>query len=411
MLRELFCEYKYTRLFVALLSVLIVGCCEARMGVAAVQAQQANNYGVANKPVAEIEKQRGSEDRFTQTEALLQVKSVRDLMSGEDSARYIPYMNIMADCLAKEVELKDTHYAFYHTTDNVWRLPQDVYTQLYNFFTPPTAQAKDFTFLRFNDIPGPRAQDFLVQELQKNGLVDDNGEVRALLLSVNLSLFGNTDFPSECTWEYFLRERAHGAPDRGIYETIMNKWGLSHQYIDELMALIKLIDTKEKTLIQIFVPQNKIDDIGYLAWATGIPAHAETIDWVRKNVKNKVYKGKVDPETKEYYAGALWAMWDLADNFKKEQDSNPMFKDIMENVKAGNFSLDKYLKRYRNTPWDIPGINYAQARLIFSNSVLLNPESGVKFFRYSTAGRQQMKEYTKSLKQIIDKIIASRKGV
>jgi hypothetical protein len=410
--KKLFLKYKWSGLVFSL-TIFGVNNNLAKSSVHALdmaQAQQANRYNVGNTPIAQIENRKGSEDQFTQTEALLQIKSVRDFMAKESSSRYIPYMNIIADCLAKEVEFKDSHYVFYHTTDNVWRLPQDVYTQLYNFFTPANAQAKDFAFLRFNDIQGPRAQDFLVQELKKNGLVDDNGEVRALLLSVNLSLFGNTSFPSECTWEYFLRERAHGSPDRKIYESIMDKWGLTHQYIGELMDLIKLIDTKEKTLIQIFVPQNKIDDIGYLAWATGIPGHVETIDWVRKNVKNKVYKGKVDPEDNQYKAGALWAMWDLADNFKKEQEANPMFKDIMDGIKKGDFSLNKYLKRYRNTPWDIPNINYGQARLIFSNSVLLNPQSGVKFYRYSTAERQKMQEYTKRLKQIIDKIIASRKG-
>jgi hypothetical protein len=316
-------------------------------------------------------------------------------------------MNIFADCLAKEVENADTHYAFYHTTDNEWRLAQDVYTQLYAAFNPSTP--KDFAFLRFEDISGPKAKDFLVNELRQHGLVDDNGEVRALLLSVNISLFGNTGFPSECTWDYFLKTREHVQPGRDTYDQMMDKFGVSRKYVEELLSLMKLLETKEKTLLQIFVPKHKIDEIGYLAWATGIPAHDEVVNWVRSSVQKKVYpKYKKDPETGKVYAGELWAMWDLADKFQKQQEKDPMFKNLMENVKAGDYSLDKYLKIYCNNPWEIKGINYAQARLIFSPDVLLNPLSGIKIYRYTSMTKQQNSEYSKKLKDIIDKIVATK---
>lgn len=403
-----------TKLIVVLLaSIFIVDTGFAKsIGVAKAQTQQAQDYNIIKQSSAEIQRQ-SQVDKFTQTEAHLQNYGVRKLLSAEDSKRYIPYMNILADCLTKEVENKATHRVFYHTTDNEWRVAQDLYTQLNALFNPSgKSQPKDFAFLRFTDINGPKARDFLQTELTKSGLIDDNGEVRALLLSVNLSLFGNADFPSECTWDYFLQERAqkHVEPDTKVYKEMLDKFGLTDQYIPEIMSLIKLLNTKEKTLIQIFVPKDKVDDIGYLAWATGIPAHKEIVNWVRSNVTQKVYKGKVDPATGQYRAGALWAMWDLADTFKKEREKNPMFKSMMDGLQEGDYSLESYLKLYCNSPWNLEGINYAQARLIFSPEVLLNPMSGVKIYRHTALTKEQNSEYSKQLNQIIDKIAASRKG-
>jgi len=169
------------------------------------------------------------------------------------------------------------------------------------------------------------------------------------------------------------------------------------------MGLVDLLQAKEQTLYQIFVPKDDVDDIGYLAWATGIPAHEDTIDWVRTNIKNKVYRGKKGKP------GALWALADLKSKFKKQQESNPLFKDLIQSVEAGDYSLNSFLKIYCNKPWELPNLNYVQARLIFSKEVLLNPESGVKMYRYDTISRNKKKEYKNRLKNIVNKMVADKK--
>ncbi|HEX4068796.1 MAG TPA: hypothetical protein VHX42_01735 [Candidatus Babeliales bacterium] len=355
-------------------------------------------------PVKVVQNQKTA-DRFTQTEAFLQLTRVRDLMMAESSSQYIPYLNIISDCLVKEEELKNSHYAFYHATGNEWRLAQDLYTQLYIRQNSLGKQVGEtFSFLRFEDFAGVNAQEFLVNELKKNGLINDTGELAAILLSVNVSLFGNTGRSSSCTWNYFLTDMGHKIPDRKVYSKMMDKFGLTHKYIDELLSLIKLYDTKENTLLQIFVPQNKIDEIGYLAWSKGMPLHEGSIDWIKKYMRQKSWTTKKGKHVAE------WAMEDLAQQFKKEQEKNPLFKDLIESVQEGDFSVEDYLKIYRNKPWEIPDINHTQVRLIFSADVLLNPGAGVEFYRYSTVSKTRLKEYYKRLNEIIDKIVAEKEG-
>ena len=335
-------------------------------------------------------------DKFTQSEAHMSLPEIKKLINKNYDIK--PYNTFIASILSNEKKYKDDYYVFYHGTDNVWRLPQDLYTQLYAYFNPLTRHAtKDFTFLRFEDEYGPaNAQDFLVAELKKSGLINDHGKMGAILLSVNLALFGNVGTPSECTWEYFIKSRGHANPSRVTYEKIMDRFGLTHKYINDLMSLIKLYDTKEQTIVQVFVPKNKVDQIGYVSWIKGIPAHKETMDWVKRSVKNKTYS-KTQP-----------AIVDLTETFKHEQEVNPIFKNLMERVEAGDFSLDDFLHMYRNNPEKIVDINDVMARLIFTPDVLLNPESGVKFFRFSTVSPERLKIYHQRLNEVVDKIIVEK---
>ena len=374
-----------------------------QVAVDSIQTEQKEKYGVDQRSPGEVQQQKSS-DRFTQTEAFLQVKKVKDKLAEESSSKFIPYLNIVSDCLVKEQELKNSHYVFYHATDNEWRLAQDLYTQLYTRQNPGKRVGESFTFLRFDDFPERNAKEFLVNELSKNGLVDDTGKLGAILLSVNLALFANVGWDTSCTWEYFLKDMGHKVPDRKIYQKMMDKFGLTHKYIDELLSLVKLYDTKENTLLQIFIPQNEVDDIGYLAWSKGIPMHEKSIDWIQnyKKQKNLTKKGGKHP--------TVIAMEELATRFKKEKEKNPLFKDLMESVQEGDFSVAAFLKVYRNTPWSISNINNTQVRLIFSPDVLLNPASGVKFYRYSTVSKKKLSEYYKRLNEVVDKIIAEKEG-
>jgi len=356
---------------------------------------------IDQRTLAEIEEQKGP-DTFTQTEAYFQIPDLREAVT--KTFQVVPYMSLVSRIMANEGRLRNTHWAFYHTTSNVWRVVQDLYTELYYHFNPKApGSVQEFQFLRFNDEEGGHAKEFLMKELSENGLVDDNGDASAFLLSVNLSPFGNTGFPSECSWRYFIKEKQHKVPDRSFYEDILKKFELGTEYVDELMSLVDLLsDTKEQTMLQIFVPKDIVDDVAYLAWATGIPAYKEAIDWVRTNVKNKVYRGK------EKRPAALWALDDLQERFKNEQEKNPMFREMMQRIQEGDYSVNSFLKIYTNKPWELPNLNYAQARLVFSKEYLLDPASGIKMYRHTTIRRRKLTEYQRRLDEIIKKIVATK---
>jgi hypothetical protein len=366
-----------------------------------VQAEQRVKYGVNKKSLAQIQEQT-TPDAFTQTTAHLQTKFVKDRMAKASSSDYVPYLNVIFDCLVKEQDLKNSHYAFYHTTANEWRLAQDVFGQAYAR-AHPSEKIEDFFFLRFTDFKENSPRNLLLEELKKYGIVDnDQDHLKLVLLSVNLSLFGNIDWKSSSSWDYFINQKLDG-PSRKIYEIIMDQFGLTHKYIDELMSLVELIKTKENALLQIFIPQNKVDQIGYLAWSLGFPSHQKTIDWVSKHIKKT--SGKIGSGTDR-----AKALKELSGKFKKNEQ-NALFKDLLKSVEEGDFSLNAFLKIYRNKPWDIEDIDHAQARLIFTPNGLLNPAADIRFYRYSTTTPEQLREYTQRLNVIMNKIFAeSKKG-
>ncbi|HLC06873.1 MAG TPA: hypothetical protein VJJ26_01670 [Candidatus Babeliales bacterium] len=334
-------------------------------------------------------------DLFTQSQAHMSVPEVKKLIAATYNTK--PYEKLIAAVLAREKEYAND-YVFYHGVDNIWRVPQDLYTRLYAHFNSLSANSiKNFIFLRFEDVHGPSSvQEFLVTKLKEGGLMNDH-PMGLFLIAANLALFGNVGVQPECTWQYFIKSRGHTNPTRVTYEKIMDSFSLTHKHINELMSLVDLYQTKEQTILQIFVPKDKVDRIGYLSWIRGIPAHQKTMNIVLRSVENKTFE-KTAPAIAHY-----------TKLFKQEQESNPIFKNLIERVKAGEFSLSYFLNFYRNRPNEIEGINSFQARLIFTPDVLLNTFSGVKIFRYSMATPEQLKKYQQKFDMIINKIIAEKK--
>ncbi|HLJ30956.1 MAG TPA: hypothetical protein VKU36_00830 [Candidatus Babeliales bacterium] len=334
-------------------------------------------------------------DKFTQSQAHMSVPAVKKLIDAKYDTK--KYKNIIDAILAREQEYKND-YVFYHGMDNVWRVPQDLYTKLYIHFKKlPENIFQHFIFLRFDGVKNSTViRQFVINKLKEGGLINDH-ELGDFLYAVNIALFGNVGTDPECTWQYFIKSRGHLNPDRKIYEQILDAFGLTHQYIDQLMALTTLYETTEETIVQIFVPTHNVDQIGYLSWIRGIPAHKKTMDMVTRSVHDKKFP-KTAPAL-DYYTKI----------FKDEQQENPVFSNLLDRVRAGDFSLGYFLKFYRNYPDKIEDINSFQARLMFTHEVLLNPLSGVKVFRYCMATAQQMKNYQQKFDEIFNKIIAEKK--
>lgn len=356
------------------------------------QEKKSTQLPTRSKSIRTAEK---TTDLYTQSQAHMSVPGIKQLIAAKYNIK--PYEKFIKQILDREKEY-DNYYVFYHGADNVWRLAQDVYTRLYMHFNniSPTMM-QDFIFLRFiQGLDDVAIKDFLTNKLKESGLVNDHSWGNEIL-AVNLALFGNIGTAPECTWQYFIKSRGHMNPMRSTYESIMNTFGLSHKYIDELLKLVDLYETKEEMILQIFVPKDLVNSIGYLAWIRGNPADQPLMYTVLRSVQDQKFEKTAS--ALDYYAKL----------FKQEQEKQPLFKDLITKVNAGEFSLDYFLTFYRNRPADIEDINNFQARLFFTRNVLLNPFSGVKIFRCSTATDAQLKTYNEQLDAIIKKIIAEKK--
>jgi hypothetical protein len=353
---------------------------------------------IDQRPLAQIQAQpRTDQNLYTETEGFLSVPKMRELI--EKNLKVTPYLDIISSMICKEAELEATHYVFYHGTDNVWRVPHDLFTMLYAYFKPDKSVPNDFKFMRFTQTDAGTPQEFLANEIKNNGLVNDNGEAKLKILSVNFTPFSNVGLPGECTWNYFLAPKSHEEPNEFIYNLIMQEFGLGSTYVKALMDLTKIYQTKEQTILQIFVPKNKIDSITYLSWIKGIPAHEASIDWVKNNLKGKNVR-----------EGAAGVIEELSEQYKAEKDQNPLFQNLLQELEQTNFSVESYLKLLCNKPAELEGsLNDLTARLLFTPEVLLNPASGAKFYRYSTAKRENIKIYYRKLTALFEKIVNDKK--
>ena len=347
-----------------------------------------------------------SHERFTQTEAYLQSSELREKVTKTFTGdrQVVRHMDVVSRVMAKEALFRDTHWAFYHGANSSWTVSQDLYTKLYRHFNPSAkASAGKFIFLRFGDYGDKTVKQFLTEGLRRHGLIDDNNEDKGLLLSANVSLFGNTGNGDECTWRFFMADRSRIEPQRKIYEKIMDEFKLPYTFVEQLMQLEKMLESKHETLLQILIPKDRVDDVAYLSWVAGVPGYSEAISWVRNNVKKKVYKAHGGKPAE------LWALASLKSKFKKEQEKNKMFKEMLEGIEKGDYSINDFLKKYCNEPQNVRGLNYAQARLLFTNSLLLNPASGAMIFRHTTVPGAKVEEYEKKLDGIIQQILAAKK--
>ncbi len=362
-------------------------------------------HQVAQKVALEqIEKQK--QVHYTQSEAHLLSKKVRKIIT--KYYKVAPYLNIISAALAKEGELRDTHYVFYHGHNNPWRVPQDLYKKLYGrIYFGGEEKLKDFVFLRWQRGEASQtgnAQQVLVRELQDHGLVDDTDvNSKIILLSTNIALFGNVGKKLECSWHYFIEAQSHEPVADKTFKEVLDIFNISPKYIEELRALSDIIKTREETMVQIFVPKDLVDTIAYISYIRGVPAHTDILNKILEGVQVKRAAG----EKGKLYSSTIR---EIGDTFKEEKERNPLFKEMIEKAEQGIYSTDKFLTLFCNEPWKIRNFNHLQARLVLTRD-LLNPLSGLKFFRYSTIKKKQMKEYETKLNALVDRMIEEHEAV
>lgn len=309
---------------------------------------------------------------YTQSQAHLRLKTVRDLLGKEFSNKIVPYFDIISQVLTREAIYKNSYYVFYHTTSSKWTVVADLFAQLHVYFKPEDKVS---------------SAQIMSEEFKADGLIDDAGHLALLLLSVNFALFGNVGSQAENTWKSFIKD-VQASPSAKVYEKMMDIFGLTHKYIPEMLALEQLIHTPEASLLQIFVPQKEVDQVIYLAWIDRAPSGV-------------AFSGD--------QSNFAISRQNLEKTFKNEQKNNPKFQAFMKSLHAGKMSAYAFLKDYCNKPLELENINKITGRMLLAPEGLLDFGSGIILYRYVTTPREKIKEYMAKLEVLVQKLIADKK--
>lgn len=357
----------------------------------------------AKQSIYKPKKPSAQKKKMTQIEAHLSLPSVKKKIKAaffqdivkknfgiDDLPEMVQQMN------ARAHEHWDTHYDFYHAQTPSLRINQDAYKAFYEFFALK-AKIKNFTFLRcqdpvFSDID--TAENFIKKQFAEKGIIDDN-KVNFFLLSANLSPFGNTGIPGESTYNFYATGTGIMDPARqaGFLAGIFKTFGLDEKFIPRLQELGASIDTPTGSFFQIFIPKGMADKIGYLSWRLGIPLNEEKLQEIFG--KAGIFTRYADLQQKVDEIQAASA--------RGEKIYSDALNDMLKSMTTGKYRLSTFLDSYRTNPTKV--MNYVQARLVFTNNELLNPDSGIIIYRYEDVLAGKMQEYREKLARLIDEIL------
>ena len=137
-----------------------------------------------------------------------------------------------------------------------------------------------------------------------------------------------------------------------LIEDVFKEFGFDKKYLKDLAQLPPLIASKEGTIYQIFIPNKLVDSCAYVChrWATP-------------------------------YRQPL-----VASDFDIQKQRHMHCKPVAD--------------AYKKKPNSFADLDILQARLLFSQDILLNPKSGVKIFRYTTVPQAKLENYKNKLKKI-----------
>ena len=248
---------------------------------------------------------------------------------------------IIKQALQREKEhLKQNYAVFYHAQKLEFLLIQDLIAMLVKILHKKASN--NFVFLRLPQATDPynNVTQFLNS---KTYFHDSEADIRNILLSVNPCLFGNIsgqDDGLSCTFGFFLRStNVNGTDFESWVQQIFayfNAESCYDRHKNQLITMQKLLaqNNAQRTglLLQIFVPQEHLDQITYRAWTGGMPFHSP---------------------------------------FAPLPHTIQPSKELSDYTKAPFFTAIP--------AYDIDSIQY---RLLITNDVLLNPDSKTHIFRY-----------------------------
>lgn len=320
------------------------------------------------------------------------------------------WQNFINKIIAKEKQYKDTHYVFYHAFNKAWLAPGDFYLALYKRLRPLNKSIDNFRFLRFEPAAAQDLNTFLINEMNAEGLVHDHSNnARASIISVNLSLFGNTNNDGESSFHYFLKPSSHVTVGDWAWKMILDQFDAPKDpnILKQLEALDKTYlspETKnggapsEQAILQIFVPKQIVNKVAYLSYIEGIPRYEKLITWIESLAKDTPHKAMRYANAKE--------VTEAIRRLFIQNPNHPLKNNILAEIKNNSFEIARVLDEYRKNPEFVPNINDLQARLLFTNEVLLHPTNNVLFFQYDFLPSVQKNAYLKAVDRIADAVAA-----
>jgi hypothetical protein len=265
--------------------------------------------------------------------------------------------NLINAAIEKEKEyIAKNCIIFYHGQMREFLLMQDLLVGLFRLIHKKTIN--NFVYLRTPDKDFDQfhtVQQFLAAHGYSN-VWDVQDPDRKVLLSVNAWLFGNSRELGWSSLYYFLASYNFYKFDfTELFTNVFRFFNISdyyEKYKDSLTHLNELLSTQEKQktglLLQICIPKTLVDTITYRSQDAGIP-----------------YYHQHDP----------FAMSPI--------DEITLFKD--SNKVPSN--LDE-----------------AQYRILLDKQLMLNPDSGIKIFRYCNYKTSPMKQYEKGIQDLFTQL-------
>jgi hypothetical protein len=272
--------------------------------------------------------------------------------------------NLINNAINKELEFHKDCFVFYHGQKLEFMLFQDLFTKLYAIIF--NKKLTDFFMLR---IPGKKFTRFktikrFINHYQKKGKIkneriDRKDFAQKMLLSVNPSLFANNQRPTSCSFSFFLNSKSATTTNfMDLVKKTFDYFNISEFFEKYKYELEKLTNTlsspvKGKTglLLQIFIPKKAIDDLAYLSKPGG-KLYPKLLNPNRVYIELKKYQHNIFSPFTNYL--------------------NP-------------FAIDKL-----------------QLRLLI-NDRMLNPDCGIKMFRYYNE-TENVKKYKEQFNKLIDQI-------
>jgi|GEM_PF-4483751 len=300
--------------------------------------------------------------QLTQSKAYLNAVKGTPYLADYDRRKleegYRTHKDLVEKVFKKEQEYNDSYYVFYHAQRTDFNIVRDFIKEIYaNLALKP--MGNNFQFLRnwITANPMLNTKQFLGDSQTR--VNDHEAENIKRLLSVNLSLFGNVANSGENTFSYFLTNLNINPPViEGLLVELFDYFGFNPVFIKQLMQLNTILATNEGVLLQIFIPKETVDEYVYLSEPLGNP-------------------------------------------YRKE-----LISDIYDSKLQRHIRISPILEQYQRNPNLLGNFDELQARILLSQDGLLNPESGILIFKYTTACKYARQVYQKQLAEIVAAIFA-----
>lgn len=274
--------------------------------------------------------------------------------------------SLIKPVLLKEAQHATTHVPFYHAQNVKYLLLYDVLESIYTALNPGK-KIDHFTFMRFwhAGVSQKTAQEFIDAHEQGNHTktwYDGEKDLSAKILSTNYSLFGNV-IGGACSFDYFLQNTNNVTYSLDeLLNPVFDYYKFDKKYIDQVNKLSNALHAKSGIVCQLLIPNELVDKCVYISSPGGTP-YRSTIAGVDGFDKYKNRYTKISP----------------------------------------------LLQAYRNNPALIKqSIEGLQARVVFIPE-MLNPESGVKIFRYANMDVQEHKDYQAKIADLCKQMVANSK--